>query len=81
MRTIEQIKKNANNIFNLMASLREQVALLENEYQANAVKCTGSPSEEWDNDIANLQKAIESLNKLAHMEIDYASDLEYPDED
>lgn len=77
MRTTEQIKNNSIHISNLMASLREQIALLENEYQSNAVKCTGSRNEDWDNDIANLKSAIASLNTLSHMESDYALDLKY----
>lgn len=81
MRTPEQIKQNANNIFKLMDSLREQISLLENVYQVNAVELMGEPNEEWNNDIANLAKAIESLNTLAHMEIDYADDLEHPNQD
>lgn len=81
MRTAEQIKSNGHNIFNLMAALREQINLLENEYQANAVENTGSRIEAWDNDIFNLEAAIGSLNTLAHMEIDTASDLEHPEED
>lgn len=81
MRTIEQVKTNARNIFKLMESLREQVALLDTEYQTNAVNLTGSRNEAWDNDIDNIKAAIASLNTLAHMEIDYADDLECPDEE
>lgn len=81
MRTTKQIKNNSTHIFNLMANLHEQISLLENEYQTNAIQCTGSRNEDWDNDIANLTSAIASLNTLAHMEIDYASDLDSPDED
>lgn len=58
-----------------MGSLREQVSLLENEYQANAVKATGNRIEDWDKDIANLKAAIASLNSLAHMEDDFAQDI------
>lgn len=75
MRTSTQIKNNAQSIYNLMGSLREQVSLLENEYQANAVKATGNRIEDWDKDIANLKAAIASLNSLAHMEDDFAQDI------
>lgn len=80
MRTVEQIKNNGHNIFKLMAALREQINLLENEYQTNAIKNIGSRIEAWDIDISNLEAAIGSLNTLAHMEIDAASDIEFPEE-
>lgn len=81
MRTIQQIKQNASLCSSMFHQLDEQISLLENEYQTNAVEMTGDRSEEWDNYISILTQAKQALNALAHMEADLALDLEYPETD
>jgi hypothetical protein len=79
MRTPEQIRANAQSIFNLIHQIDNQVKLIENEYQPNAIEMTGSRCDTFDEMLTNLKSARQSLNALMHMEVDYASDLENPD--
>ncbi len=81
MRTPEQIRANAQSIFNLIHEIDNQVKLLENEYQSNAIEMTGSRCYTFDEMIVNLKSARQSLNALMHMEVDCASDIETSDDE
>lgn len=77
MRTIEQIQNNANQILNTMSGIKQQINLLENVYQKNALECIGQRCDAFDEMITNLKNAWNSMSTLYHMEIDFAHDLKY----
>lgn len=76
MRNSEQIRENAQSIAELINQVDNQIQILENEYQQNAIKMTGCRCDSFDEIINNLKNARQSLNHLMHMEIDNSLELE-----
>jgi hypothetical protein len=70
MRTIEQIEKNISNIYKTIDGLNAQIELMKTEYRQNALENIGGPCDTFEEMIANMTAAKNSLNALAHMEID-----------
>lgn len=70
MRTVDEVKSNLAAIRAAMDTIKNQVSLLENEYQQNAEEITGERVGSWDDMIGNLNQAWQDLNTMFHMEID-----------
>lgn len=70
MRTAREIESNIKNIRNAMSILREQIDLLESEYQSCAIEHTGSPCETFTEIAESFDNALGNLNTLLHMEMD-----------
>lgn len=75
MRAIAQIDANVTDIRKTMKGLSAQIDLLENTYQANAVKMTGSRYKPFDELIEDIKRAREALNELWRMEIEDIEEL------
>ncbi|MCM1022217.1 MAG: hypothetical protein NC403_08445 [Muribaculaceae bacterium] len=70
MRTVNDIADNRYDIRNAMRTIQQQIDLLENEYQHNAVESMDMRVAEWDEMKAQLEAARKALNTLWHMEGD-----------
>lgn len=79
MRTIEEIKSNIASIEKTMSGIRQQIEILDKEYQQNAIENIGERDPDIDKMINNLRQSLESLNTHLHMERDFQFDLESDD--
>lgn len=70
MRTAEQIEQNIRNIRYAMGIIRDQIELVRDEYQQNAVYYTGSECDTFIDIAESLEDAHQKMNMLAHMEED-----------
>lgn len=70
MRTVDEVKSNLAAIRAAMDTIKNQVSLLEEEYQPNAEEITGERVGSWDDMIENLNQAWQDMNTMFHMEID-----------
>lgn len=77
MRTEAQIKANLKAIEETMKGLADQINLVENEYQDNAIHCTGSRCDAFDEILESLKSAKEQLSVLWHMEADLEMEMIY----
>ena len=74
MRTAEQIEQNIRNIRYAMDILSDQIELVRDEYQQNAIEMTGSECDTFTDIKEDLEDAYEKLNTLLHMEMDIEID-------
>lgn len=81
MRTIDQIRKNADTCFQLTVALQKQIKIFEADYIANSIEKLGFPLPEWVEAVNKLKAATESLTLLGRLENDYADDLAEENED
>jgi archaellum component FlaC len=76
MRTKNEINSNITSILNSMDVIKNQIDLLEKEYQTNFENAIGYKSEELEKMSESLKQAWNSLNQLWHMENDYIGEIE-----
>lgn len=74
MKTIEQLKQNANKCWSLMRELDAQIQHLENDFQSNFIATFGERSKDFDAYIKSLTEAKAALNAVAHMNL---NDVDY----
>ena len=70
MRTAEQIEQNIRNIRYAMDIISDQIELIRDDYQQNAIDVTGSECDAFTDIQESLEAANEKLNTLLHMEED-----------
>lgn len=70
MRTAAEINTNIANLFDLNRNLAMQIEIIENEYQARTIEQISERCDFFDDMVAKLKSARETINALWHMEID-----------
>lgn len=70
MRDKATISENIRKINIALDAIREQITLVESEYQPNAIELTGEVSDTYTELSENLNIAYKALAAMLHFEID-----------